>query len=197
MIHRTQRSRHSQSRVVNVIESFTLKRLNLLHEMLTAAKRVEFLGGPNETARDYRRAIRSTGWLMSGPPVDTGIRLLDDRIQNCNFQSPRENSSLRTQGLSASIEREGQFMDCKRTRVLVPAPVEAPRGAEWAAGTVVWILRAAKRGARLLRRPARAPGKGDQVNRGLIPHRSSGGVAAHPARTTVVSSTSRWIRARG
>ena len=62
-------------------------------------------------------------------------------------------------------------MDCKRIRVLVPAPIEAPRGAEWAADTVVWILHAAKRGACLLRRSARAPGKGDSVDRGLIPHR--------------------------
>jgi len=59
----------------------------------------------------------------------------------------------------------------KRIRVLVPAPVEAPRAAEWAANAVVWILHAARRGTRLLRRPARAPGKGDPVDRVRIPHR--------------------------
>ena len=41
-------------------------------------------------------------------------------------------------------------MNSQCIRVFVPTPVEAPRGAEWAASAVVWIWHGALRGARLL-----------------------------------------------
>jgi hypothetical protein len=52
-------------------------------------------------------------------------------------------------------------MDCKRIQVLVPTPVEVPRGAEWAASAVVWVMQEAMRGAHLWRRSAVAFDKGD------------------------------------
>ena len=55
-------------------------------------------------------------------------------------------------------------MDCKRIKVLVLAPVEVPRGAEWAASVVVWTLHKALPGAHLLRRSAEAFGKGHPDN---------------------------------
>ena len=95
------------------------------------------MGSSSYTRSNFKSRVRK---FMSGPPVDRGIRLLDGRIPNSNFQSPRENPSLRTQ-------EKGNVMVGKRIRVLVPAPVEAPRGAEWAASAVVWILRVARWGA--------------------------------------------------
>ena len=71
-------------------------------------------------------------------------------------------------------------MDCEHIRVLVPTPVETPRGAEWAANAVVWILHGAVRGASLLRRWAVAP-KGDPRDRNADPAGSSNHVARRSA----------------
>ena len=62
-------------------------------------------------------------------------------------------------------------MACERIRVVVPAPVEAPRGAEWAASAVVWILHAGLQGACWLRRQSMGPGRGAAVDGARIPHR--------------------------
>jgi len=62
-------------------------------------------------------------------------------------------------------------MACEHIRVVVPAPVEAPRGAELAASAVVWILRIVLQGASWLRRQSMAPGRGQAVGGARIPHR--------------------------
>lgn len=82
-------------------------------------------------------------------------------------------------GDSASFDMKGNVMDYTRIRVTVPMPVEPPRGAEWAASAMAWILRCAPRGARLQRRPALVSDQGDPVDRVCIPLCPSGGVAAH------------------
>jgi hypothetical protein len=50
-------------------------------------------------------------------------------------------------------------MDGKRIRVVVPTPVEAPRGAEWAACAVMCVVQGATLGLHLVRRLAVASDK--------------------------------------
>jgi hypothetical protein len=43
-----------------------------------------------------------------------------------------------------------------KVRVIVPDPVAAPRGAEWAADSVVWLLRVMHRAGQALHQSGRA-----------------------------------------
>lgn len=51
-----------------------------------------------------------------------------------------------------------------KVRVIVPDPMSAPRGAEWAAEAVVWVLRAWSRAVQALRAPKR-PGAAAPLHR--------------------------------
>jgi hypothetical protein len=51
---------------------------------------------------------------------------------------------------------KGADMDPRHIKIIVPRPVEAPRGAAWAAVAVVWAWRAARRLTQALRGTGRA-----------------------------------------
>jgi len=80
--------------VVNVIESLTPKRLELLHEMLPAAKRIGFLGDPNET-----------GWKSERGPIDQAAKALGLTVVVGEVSNPMEFDAavarLMTQGVDA------------------------------------------------------------------------------------------------
>jgi hypothetical protein len=90
--------------------------------------------------------------------VAEGIPLVNGLIQNRNFRRLSEGPNLCTREVF-DLSRQGSVMTCKHIRVVVPAPVEAPRGAEWAASAAVWIGHGSLLGAHLVRRLAGAGGK--------------------------------------